>query len=206
MARRLSDMCAPLVVAMMICAVPRPAMAQQRVLTFLAGGAAGLAMHESGHVVLDLAMGVPPGLRKVTFGPIPFFAITHDPVSPVREFAISSAGFWVQEGVNELLLKPRRSEGALRDQDAPFRKGVVAFNVLASVAYASAAFAETGPLERDTRGMAVSANISERAIGGVILIPAVLDAVRYYRPDDAWPKWVSRAAKVGGALLILKAR
>lgn len=181
-------------------------MAQQKVLTFLAGGAAGLAMHESGHVVLDLAMGVPPGLKKVTFGPIPFFAITHDPVSPVREFAISSAGFWVQEGVNELLLTPRRSEGALRDQDAPFRKGIAAFNVLASVAYATAAFAETGPLERDTRGMAVSANISERAIGGVILVPAVLDAVRYYRPDAEWPKWASRAAKVGGALLILKVR
>lgn len=194
-------------VAGLICAVPHAANAQQKVLLFLAGGATGFAMHESGHVVLDLAMGVPPGLKKVTFGPIPFFAVTHDPVSPPREFAISSAGFWVQEATNEILLA--RHMGAphsLRDEDAMFRKGIVAFNVLASVAYAVGAFAEVGPPERDPHGMAVSSGISERVIGGVILTPAVLDAVRYYRPDDAWVRWVSRAAKVGGVLLIVKAK
>ena len=192
-----------LFLAIAVACAPRAASAQQKVLTFLAGGAAGLALHESGHVALDLAFGAPPGLKKVSFGPFPFFAITHDPVTPVKEFAISSAGFWVQEGVDEVLLRP---SSRVRDRNAPFEKGMLAFNVLASVVYASAAFAETGPLERDTRGMAVSAGISERAIGGAILAPAVLDAVRYYRPDAAWAKWASRAAKVGGAMLILKAR
>lgn len=186
---------------------PHPAIAQQRVLLFLAGGATGLAMHESGHVVLDLAMGVPPGLKKVTFGPIPFFAITHDPVSPVREFAISSAGFWVQEATNEIFLAHHPSApSTLREDRAFFTKGIVAFNILASVAYAVGAFAEVGPPERDPRGMALSSGVSERAIGGVILTPAVLDAIRYYRPDDAWARWASRAAKIGGVLLILKAK
>jgi hypothetical protein len=202
---RLSGKAAAICIAAVMSAMPRPAAAQQRVLTFLAGGAAGLALHESGHVALDLAMGVPPGLKKVTFGPLPFFAITHDPVSPVREFAISSAGFWMQEGLNEILLKGSRG-APLRDRNAPFRKGMVAFNVLASVAYAAGAFASVGPPERDPRGIASSANISERAIGGVILAPAVLDAMRYYRPDNPWIRWASRAVKIGGAMLILKAR
>jgi hypothetical protein len=186
-------------------AMPTPAAAQQDVFAFLAGGAAGLGLHESGHAVLDLAFGVPPRVKKVTFGPLPFFAITHDAVSPRRELAISSAGFWVQEGVDELLLSHRSDDRPLRDRHAPFQKGLVAFGVLTSIGYASAALAESGPLERDTRGMAVSAGISERAVAGIIATPAVLDALRYYKPDAAWLRWASRASKIGGALLILKA-
>ena len=54
---------------------------------------------------------------------------------------------------------------------APFAKGLFAFNVLASVAYAGTAFAKTGPAERDTRGMAASSRIDERWIGGLVLAP-----------------------------------
>jgi hypothetical protein len=71
---------------------------------FLAGGAAGLVMHESGHVIVDFASGTTPGLRSVSYAGIPFFAITHDPVTDGREFAISSAGFWVQHATSEWLL------------------------------------------------------------------------------------------------------
>jgi hypothetical protein len=39
----------------------------------------------------------------------------------------------------------------------------------------------------------------------MILAPAVLDAARYYRPDVTWLRWASRAAKVGGAVLIVRA-
>ena len=47
-----------------------------------------------------------------------------------------------------------RSGRTCGDEHAPFAKGVLAFNVAASAAYAGAAFARTGPYERDTRGMA----------------------------------------------------
>ncbi len=97
------------------------------------------------------------GFKKVNAGPIPFFAITHHPVSPAREFAISSAGFWVQHATDELILTRRP---ALRHDHAPFIKGIVAFNVLTSVGYSIAAFAQRGPDERDTRGMASSARIA----------------------------------------------
>ena len=72
--------------------------------------------------------------------------------------------------------------------------------------YAGAAFVRSGPIERDTHGMAVSADIGEPWIGVTILVPAVLDGARYYRPHSRTLKWASRAAKVGGALVILKAR
>jgi hypothetical protein len=189
------------VVLALVGAAPATAQQQFSVAKFIAGGALGLAMHEGGHVVLDLALAASPGLRGVSFGPLPFFAITHEQVSPAREFAISSAGFWVQHASSELIFAraPR-----LRDQHAPVLKGVLAFNVLSSVAYAGAAFARAGPLERDTRGMALSAGLDEPLVGLLVLTPAVFDAARYFTRDPAWLRWTSRAVKVGGVLLIVR--
>jgi hypothetical protein len=183
-------------------ALPRQALAQNGLGSFLAGAAVGLAAHEAGHLLLDTALGADVDLKKVSAGPIPFFAITHQPVTPGREFAISSAGFWVQHATNEFILSRRPH---LRSERAPFVKGIVAFNVLTSIGYAVAAFAQAGPPERDTRGMAVSARIAEPALGATVLAPALLDGARYYRPDVVWLKWASRAAKVGGAVLIVRA-
>jgi hypothetical protein len=169
---------------------------------FVAGGALGLGAHEGGHLIFNGVFGASPGLRKVTFGPIPFFAITHDPVTPGREFVISSAGFWMQHASSEVILS-RRSQ--LRHEHAPLLKGMLAFNIIAAAAYSGAAFATTGPDERDTRGMAISARIREPWVGAFILAPAVLDAARYYKPDVAWLRWASRAAKAGGAVLVVRA-
>jgi hypothetical protein len=169
---------------------------------FLAGGAVALGAHESGHLFFDFAFDADPGIDKVDFHGIPFFAITHrSGLSPRREFTISSAGFWVQHAGSEWLLTRRPR---LRYEHAPLAKGILAFNVLASVAYAGAAFARTGPVERDTRGMASSLRIDEPWIGAMILTPAVLDSVRYFRPDAKWAVWASRAAKVGMVLLVVK--
>jgi hypothetical protein len=176
--------------------------AQGDAVKFLGGAAAAFGAHEMGHVITDVAFGVSPGLAKVSFGGIPFFAITHEPVSPVREFAISSAGFWVQHATDELLLAKNPN---LRDRHAPFLKGMLAFNVLASVAYAGAAFARAGPPERDTNGMALSADVPEPLIGALILAPAICDGWRYYAPDATWAKWSSRAVKIAGAMLVLRA-
>ena len=60
-----------------------------------------------------------------------------------------------------------------------------------------------GPAERDTRGMSMI-GIDERAIGAIVIAPAVVDAYRYVRPDSRWAPWTSRALKVGSALLVLK--
>lgn len=169
---------------------------------FLAGAAAGLGAHESGHLLFDGVFNAHPRLKKVSFHGLPFFAITHDVgLSARREFIIDSAGFWVQEATNEIILARRPN---LRRERAPIVKGVFAFNVIASAAYAGAAFARTGPGERDTRGMADALRWKEPFVGLLILIPAVLDAFRYYHPDARWAAWGSRAAKVGGVVLIVR--
>jgi hypothetical protein len=169
---------------------------------FLAGGLAGLAAHESGHLLFDAIFDANPGLKRVSFHGVPFFAITHDSgLSPRKEFVIDSAGFWVQEATNEIILSRRPT---LRRESAPFTKGVVAFNVIASFAYAGAAFARTGPAERDTRGMADALGWKEPYVGLLILAPAILDAVRYFHPDARWAVWGSRGAKVFGVALTFK--
>jgi hypothetical protein len=169
---------------------------------FVGGLAVGLVAHETGHVLFDVIFDANPRITRVEFHGIPFFAITHDAGLPPRqEFTISSAGFWVQHATNEWLLtrNPR-----LRAAAGPFTKGVFAFNVGASMAYSVAAFGRTGPVERDTRGMADAARVNERWIGALILAPALLDSWRYLDPDAKWPIWVSRAVKIGGLLLIFR--
>ena len=181
---------------------PARAQSASDIATFFGGAAVGLGLHESGHLVLDAAFGADPGVRKVNAGFIPFFAITHHAVTPGKEFLISSAGLWVQEGGNELLLA-RHPE--LRREHAAFVKGLFAFNVLTSVMYAGTAFVQHGPSERDTNGMAVSADVPEPVIGLTVLAPAMLDGARYYLPRSRALKWASRASKIGGALLAIKA-
>jgi hypothetical protein len=166
------------------------------------GGALGLGLHESGHLVMASVLGADPGLKGVSFGPIPFFAISHSDSTPGREYAISAAGFWVQHASSEWLLSRRPG---LRHERAPFAKGLLAFNVLASVAYATAAFGTFGPYERDTRGMADAAVVREPWVGVMILGPAALDTWRYFKPESRWAAWTSRALKVGAVVMVVRA-
>jgi hypothetical protein len=171
-------------------------------VTFLTGAALGLVIHESGHLLFDGVFDASPRVEGVHFGPFPFFAITHrSDVSPRREFTISSAGFWTQGLSSEWILT---RQPALRRARAPLAKGVLAFNILNSAGYAGVAFARAGPFERDTRGMADAIGVDERAIGVLVLAPAVLDAIRYFKPEARWAKWASRAAKVGSVVLVIK--
>ena len=169
---------------------------------FLAGAALGLGAHEGGHLLFDGLFKAEPGIRKVSFHGLPFFAITHkSALSPHREFVIDSAGFWVQEATNELILSRRPN---LRRERAPLVKGVFAFNVATSIGYAGAAIARSGPFERDTRGMADSLRWKEPYVGLLILVPAALDGWRFFHPGAKWAAWGSRAAKLGGVALIAR--
>jgi hypothetical protein len=162
----------------------------------------GLALHEAGHVAGAWAFEAGPGVKRVEFAGIPFFAITHrSDLSPRREFIVSSAGFWSQYLLSEQILTHRPR---LRLEQRPIEKGVVGFHAGTSVMYAAAALAKIGPAERDTRGMASALGISERWIGVLVLAPAVLDAYRYFHPGAKWAAWSSRGVKIGMATLVLK--
>lgn len=169
---------------------------------FVAGGAIGLGLHEGGHLIMASAFGADPGIKSVHFGPLPFFAISHADVTPPREYTISAAGFWVQHASSEWLLTRRPR---LRYERAPLAKGLLAFNILASVAYATAAFGTFGPYERDTRAMADALDVREPWVGVMILGPAVLDTWRYIKPESRWATWTSRALKVGAVLIVVRA-
>ena len=133
---------------------------------------------------------------------MPFFALSHAAdLSPRREFIVSSAGFWAQFLYSEQILTHHPD---LRYMESPFRKGLLSFHVVTSLIYAGAAFAKTGPVERDTRGMADALHVNESWIGALILAPAVLDTYRYFHPDARWAAWSSRGVKMGSVALILK--
>jgi hypothetical protein len=171
-------------------------------LKFLAGGALGLAIHESGHVVFDLAFNAHPRLTRVALGGVPFFAITHrQGLSPRREYIIDTAGFWTQDVTSERFLSRRPS---LTATNAPIATGEFAFDEVTSIGYGVVAFARTGPPQRDTRGMAAALRVGEPIVGAMVIAPALLDGYRYFKPDSRWAKWTSRAVKIGTVLLVLK--
>jgi hypothetical protein len=171
-------------------------------VAFVLGAGTALAAHEGGHLLFDEIFDAHPSIQKVSFHGIPFFAVTHDyGRSDRKEYVIDTAGFWVQEATNEWLLHRHPD---LRHEKEPYLKGVFAFNVLASVAYAGAAFAQTGPVQRDTRGMAQALHWKEPAVGVLVLLPAVFDAVRYYHPGAAWAVWGARTSKLAGVVLVFK--
>jgi hypothetical protein len=153
---------------------------------------------------MDVVFDADPGIKRVSFAGIPFFAVTHrSDVSASQEYAISSAGFWVQHATSEWVLS---THPQLRSEHAPALKGLLAWNVLSSCVYSVAAFARVGPAERDTRGMAASLGVAEPWAGAMILGPAILDGWRYRHPEARWARWASRATKVGLVVLTAAAR
>jgi hypothetical protein len=168
----------------------------------LLGGGAGLVLHETGHLIADWSFEEKVVVKKVDYKGIPFFALSHaHDLSPRREYVVSSAGFWSQYLYSEQILTHHPN---LKNERSPFRKGMLTFHVVTSLMYAGAAFGKTGPVERDTRGMAESIKINERWLGVLILAPALLDTYRYFHPDARWAAWTSRGVKMGSVALVLK--
>jgi hypothetical protein len=173
------------------------------VATFLAGGGLAFAIHEGGHLAFDTIFDAQPHVRSVHFGPLPFFAITPvRPLTPRQLFTVASAGFWTQQVTTELLL-PRGT--SLRQAHAPFGKGMLAFDILTSIGYGAVAFAQAGPPERDTRGMASGLGVPEPVVGVIVLAPAALEAYRYFSPRSRWAKWASWAVGAGSVVLVFAA-
>lgn len=195
--------CAALTLTLSLFTTALRAQAAQHTARFALGALAGLAIHESGHLSTGLAFNAHPFARRVEFHGIPFFAITHHTVPSRRhEFVISAAGFWTQHAASEWLLT--RDPQLWRERRWT-ELGIVAFGIGTSTGYAAAAWARTGPYERDTRSMSAALGVSEPAIGSLVFIPAVLDAYRVWHPDAQWAAWTSRTAKVGLMLLVAKA-
>ncbi len=164
-------------------------------LWLLAGAATGFVAHEGGHLLLDLAAGTKPELRKVTLGPFPFFAIqpTVTDVSPRLRYAIPAMGFVTQDLYSELILgiDPR-----IREHHHPFLKGMLGFHAVLSVGYAITGFAGVGPSQSDVNSMSRALSVPPWGVGLLVLVPAACDIYRYFVPDSRWAPWVSLSAKL----------
>jgi hypothetical protein len=174
-------------------------------LLFLGGAAAGLGIHEAGHVIFAATFDANPRVAPLRYGFVPFFKIEHDLVTRRQEFIISSAGFWMQYWDSEWILT---SKPNLRTERQPFLKGILAFDLGASAVYSIAAFGRFGPQERDTLGMADSLGRTgwpEPVVGVIVLAPAALDGYRYLHPDARWAAWASRGAKIASVVLVAAA-
>jgi hypothetical protein len=178
---------------------------------FLGGALTAFVAHESGHVLMNYALGNSPRWVGVTgFGFVPFFAISPNLSCNVHGcrkadgrrfdsglrglYLISTAGFLVQHVGSEAILDV---DPGLRDRHAPFRKGILAFNVWLSVGYAMASMLAIEDSHGDAGGAARAAGVSPYIFSPLLLLPAALDAYRYYYPEAAWAAWLSRGSKVG---------
>ena len=139
------------------------------------------------------------------FGFVPFFAIspqvncTDDgcfkkdgtPFGGGRPglYVIVTAGFTVQHLTTELLLS---LEPGLRYHRAPFRKGVLAFDILVSVGYAVASFTNTEDPFGDVTAASQASHINHDVFATLLITPALLDAYRFARPGSRWVPVASR--------------
>jgi hypothetical protein len=184
---------------------------------FAAGAASAFAIHESCHLVANLALGNVPRVSPVTYGGvIPFFTIDHGITCPggrcvTRDgstfgpgrpglFLILSAGFQCQHLGDEIILTTTPD---LRAQDAPFLKGMLAFNTLAAAAYVVADWGGAEPPQGDLVGLYRDARAPRNAMNGLLLGVALLDVARYVWPDVGWLAWASRTLKVGAGGVVL---
>jgi hypothetical protein len=174
-----------------------------------AGALTGLAAHEAGHVVANLALGNVPAVEGfLALGFIPFFAvrpyITCGETACTKrdgstfgagrrgKFAIVAAGFNVQHLGDEILLW---SWPELRYGSGPYRKGLLAFNTITSVVYAVGSWAGLEDPRGDIANAAQISGISHRVLALFVLAPALLDGVRYFYPGARWAPFAAATSK-----------
>jgi hypothetical protein len=177
---------------------------------FFAGGfVTAFVLHESGHLITDLSLGIKPHVDPVWFlGFIPFFAIDSgigcsgnvcsqngQPFNAGQRGAavIFSAGFQMQHLEDELILS---LEPNLRNVDGPFRKGMFAFNTATSIGYVLADWIGVEPISGDIASMNRITRVPRLVTTGGLMSIAVVDLLRFWYPESQALPWTSRALKV----------
>ncbi len=183
------------------CLCPRPAAAREAdfrrftdYLWLALGAGVGFAAHETGHVIMDYAVGSEPTLQATNLGPFPFFAVQPIGIkNNQHRYAVAMAGFLMQDLWSELIL---RIDPRLREHHRPFLKGLLAFHVVLMAGYAITGLADIGPPQSDVNTMSRGLSTPPWAIGLMLLVPAACDTYRYFVPDSRWAPWVSLAGKL----------
>jgi hypothetical protein len=187
-----------------------PAFTWSSAAIFLGGAATALAAHETCHLAANLATGNQPTFAPVMFmDAIPYFAIVPSIRCKAGEckkrdgasyyagrpglYTIVSAGLQCQHYEDEVILSLRPG---LRLDNAPFRKGMLAFNTLTSIGYVLANWTDVEPVDGDVRGIHRDGGAPRMLLSSMVLGIALIDITRYYYPEARWLAWLSRVAKV----------
>ncbi len=166
-------------------------------------------LHESGHILTNLAYRNVPTISRVTFaGFIPFFSIDPGIVCSSGgcvdgdgkrfkggrsgKYLITSAGFLTQAVINEIILT---HDPKIRYHYKPFQKGMLLFNTSLSFGYAIANWLRIEPPAGDIQGMSSASGLKGDLVALLVIIPAALDLYRYLHPEAKWVPWVSRVSK-----------
>jgi hypothetical protein len=179
---------------------------------FAGGFVTAFVLHESGHLITDLSLGVKPHVDPVWFlGFIPFFAIDSgigctgrvcsqngQPFGAGQRGAamIFSAGFQMQHIEDELILSLQPD---LRNVDGPFRKGMFAFNTATSIGYVIADWIGIEPVTGDIASMNRVTRVPRAITTGGLMSIAAVDLLRFWYPESQALPWASRALKVAFA-------
>jgi hypothetical protein len=177
---------------------------------FAAGGLTAFVIHEAAHAVVAESFGLRPSF-EIRHKPVPFVVVTYDwepikgpsgdvayyldrdgnpvPHGAQKQFVIASAGINAQNITSEWILT---AHPRLYHESRPFLKGMLAFDILTSVGYALVGRKDP---DGDLRGMSEALDVNDVVIGGIVLLPAVLDLYRYYHPGSHWIPWIDRGAK-----------
>lgn len=175
-----------------------------------AGVLSGFLAHEAGHVAANLALGNRPRFEGFLYGGfLPFFAITPciqcdaegctdingQNFGPGRrgKYFIVTAGYHVQHISDEIILSHTPD---LRHQYAPFRKGMLLFNIFLSTLYAAGAWTGLQDPHGDLEGAAQLSGLDQTLLSFALVAPAAIDTYRYFVPGSArWSAWASRLSK-----------
>lgn len=189
---------------------PEPGIRWKSAAAFAGGAATAFAAHESCHLFANLAFGNTPHLESVSFlGFVPFFSIASGVscvggrctnrdgqpfgAGPRGLFTILSAGLQCQHLEDEVILT---HEPSLRFVEAPFRKGMLAFNTLTSMGYVLANWLSVEPPAGDLSSIYRNTAAPRTFMNVMLLGVVALDLARYFYPDVAWLPWASRISKL----------
>ena len=177
---------------------------------FLGGAATAFVLHESSHVLANLAYGNVPTFKGILYAHfIPFFTVSPGVTCVTADncsrrdghpfgggahglYVINTAGLQEQNLSSELLLtlKPQ-----LRYERSPYLKGFLFFNTLLSMGYATASVLNVEDPHGDVAGARRSSNYPRAFLAATIFLPGALDLYRYVFPESKWAPWVSRGTK-----------
>lgn len=175
-----------------------------------AGGAlSGLALHEMGHILTNLAYGNVPAFTGILYGKFFPWFVVNPRISCRHEvcykndgsvfgggmkgyYLINTAGFHVQNLGSEIILGLH--PGLLYER-APFIKGMFWMNTILSIGYATAAMLNTEDPHGDLYGAAQHSIYPHRFVAAIVMANGGFDLLRYFFPNEDWIPWISRTSK-----------